>query len=85
MGQFGNRCYSTLSSPVALVLAYKYLSCSDTVVIMDERIGLCYTLICSETNGKGIREGKLEATGVYRFGTERFFKITWCLLPFSLK
>lgn len=61
------------------------MSYSDIVVIMDQRIGLCYTLICSETNGKGIREGKLEATGVYRFGTERFFKIAWWLLPFSLK
>lgn len=61
------------------------MSYSDTVAIMDQITGLCYTSICSETNGKGVGEGKLEATGAYRFGTERFFKIAWWLLPFSLK
>lgn len=76
MGKFGNRCFSALSSPLALVLAYKYfMSCSDTVVIMDQMTGLCCTSICSETREKGVGEGKLEATGAYRFGTERFFKI----------
>lgn len=52
-----------------------FMSCSDTVVIMDQMTGLCCTSICSETREKGVGEGKLEATGAYRFGTERFFKI----------